>query len=54
MKKAHEKKRPFAKTGLLLALVLLCAALSACATTDSQQVQVRGQYDVAVGTVHHS
>ena len=53
MKKAREKKRPTSKTGLLLALLLLCSALGACATTDSQ-VQVRGQYDVVVGTVHRS
>lgn len=53
MKTPREKKRLTVKTGLLLALLLLCAALSACATTDSQ-VQVRGQYDVVVGTVHRT
>ena len=53
MANAREKKRSPVKTGLLLALLLLCSALGACATTDSQ-VQVRGQYDVAVGTVHSS
>ena len=53
MKSMREKKRLTAKTGLILALLLLCSTLSACATTDSQ-VQVRGQYDVVVGTVHRS
>ena len=53
MNSTREKKCLTAKTGLILALLLLCATLSACATTDSQ-VQVRGQYDVVVGTVHRS
>ena len=53
MKGTRGKKRPTAKAGLILALVLLCAAVGACATTDSQ-VQVRGQYDVVIGTVHRS
>ena len=53
MKSTRGKKRRIAKTGLILALLLLCAALGACATTDSQ-VQVRGQYDVVIGTVHRS
>lgn len=32
---------------MLIALALLCAGLCSCA-----QVQVRGQYDVVVGTAH--
>lgn len=53
MKSTREKKRLIAKTVPFLALLLLCSALSACATADPQ-VQVRGQYDVVIGTVHRS
>ena len=53
MKLTREKRRPIVRAGLILAFLLLCSALSACATTDSQ-VQVRGQYDVVIGTVHRS
>lgn len=53
MKRTREKSRLIVRTGLILALLLLCSALGACATTDPQ-VQVRGQYDVVIGTVHRS
>ena len=35
------------RLGIAAALLLLCAALGACA-----QTQVRGQYDVAIGGTH--
>ena len=52
MDRVSGKKGPIVKTGLILMLLLLCSALSSCATSDPQ-VQVRGQYDVAIGTVHY-
>ena len=47
MKKRDGKKRLCVKSGIIL-VALLCAVLGACA-----QTQVRGQYDVAIGGVHH-
>ena len=47
MKKQDGKGRLFVKLGIIFVL-LLCVALGACA-----QTQVRGQYDVAIGGVHH-
>lgn len=46
--KNNGTRRSFANLAALFVLLALCAGLGACATT---QAQVRGQYDVAVGTV---
>ena len=48
MKEGDRKDRPLAKLGTFLILLALCAVLSACATT-----QVRGQYDVVIGTARY-
>ena len=47
MEKREKRSIVSVRLGLALVLLLLCAALGACA-----QTQVRGQYDVAIGGVH--
>ena len=48
MKKKNGTHRPIAQLTLFLVLLALCAGLGACATT-----QVRGQYDIAIGTARY-
>ena len=48
MKKDAKKNRLSVKLVMVLVLLALCAVLSACATT-----QVRGQYDVVIGTARY-